>query len=454
MAIGDTIASVQSDGTYSYRTVSALTPVANERWAVKFVTPNSGTLGGKEVAIEAKQTTIATLQSLRAAATTDTEKESYLEQITIAQSDVALLQDESYDLMLDCVTLAMSIGSMTAEIDGLYQDMIDAEESFSTLMGDMLQDGYYSDQTYAPGQEEALYNDAVALMGVLSHPQLTYDLREKDIVNVDGYSDEIFTMNMGVRFYNATLGINDYGFVSQIGEYLDRPGTREVEIQTDELNIQSKSFSSFLGRITDAAQIVKDQQTIYDRAKALSKDGTFGTDKLNGVIDILQNRLLSTKSNWSTDDNGNIIFVSADESNAMMLCGTGFMVANGKTQSGDWNWRTFGSGEGFTADLITAGILRAGIITILGSDQFYWTGDNLYVIDTTDDDNQIRIGRYDGVHLGIGYTNDGGLTWQNAIGFDGVHLSASDQTILNTAGMGGRNYIRNSKSLTGAVIVQ
>ena len=209
-----------------------------------------------------------------------------------------------------------------------------------------------------------------------------------------------------------------------------------------------------MNRITDAAQLVKDKQSIYDRAKALAADGTFGTDKLDGAIDVLQNRLLSTKSNWYTDNNGNIIFISADESNAMMLSGSGFMVANGQDEHGNWNWRTFGTGEGFTADLITAGILRAGIITILGSDQFYWTGDNLYVIDTTDDDNQIRIGRYDGVHLGIGYTNDGGTTWLNAIDFDGVHLSASDQQRIDSAGIGGRNYIRNSRSLTGATAVE
>ena len=103
------------------------------------------------------------------------------------------------------------------------------------------------------------------------------------------------------------------------------------------------------------------------------------------------------------------------------------MVANGKT-SDQWNWRTFGTGEGFTADLITAGVLRAGIITILGSDQFFWNSDNLYILDpTTSGNRQIRIGRYDGTNLGIAYTNDNGQTWINAIGFDGVHLSASDR---------------------------
>ena len=220
--------------------------------------------------------------------------------------------------------------------------------------------------------------------------------------------------------------------MSQVDESLDLPNSRSCTVQTDELNIQSKSFASFMGRVTDAAQVLKDEQSVFERARAISKEGTFGADKLNGIIDVLQNKLMSSVSNWYTDDNGNIMFISADETSAMMLSGSGFMVADGKNSSGDWNWRTFGTGKGFTADLMTAGVLRAGLITILGSDQFYWTSDNIYVIDPTDDLRQIRIGRYDGANLGIGYTADGGVTWQTAIGFDGVHLSATDSLTLQT----------------------
>ena len=43
----------------------------------------------------------------------------------------------------------------------------------------------------------------------------------------------------------------------------------------------------------------------------------------------------------------------------MMLCGEGFMIAHGRTDSGDWNWRSFGTGEGFTADAIITGHLSA-----------------------------------------------------------------------------------------------
>lgn len=445
--VGDTVASVEGDGKYSYRELTIVAPRAGERWMVKFVLPLGGTLAGKEVAIEAKEQTIATLQKDIERASSETEKQGLREQIAATQADIDALKSESATLMLECITLALSIGEAQAQLAELNEQLAQIEATFSEEMGDMLQEGYYSDDTYAPGQEQALYNDSVELLKVLSHPQRTYSLNEIDIANVEGYSDEIFTMNMAVHFFNETININDYGFVSQIEEMLDEPNTRSVEIQTDELNIQSKSFSSFMGRVTDAAQVIKDEQTIFERARAISAEGKFGTDKLDGIIDVLQNKLASTISNWYTDDNGNMIFIAADESSAMMLSGSGFMVADGKDDDGNWNWRTFGTGKGFTADLITAGVLQAGLITILGSDQFYWTGDNLYVIDPENENNQIRIGKYDGEHLGIGYTTDGGVTWQNAIGFDGVHLSAIDNERIDNAGIGGRNYIVNSENL-------
>lgn len=64
------------------------------------------------------------------------------------------------------------------------------------------------------------------------------------------------------------------------------------------------------------------------------------------------------------------------------------------------------------------------MIQILGTDQFYWDADNIYIYDTTEPLNQIRIGRYDGTNYGIGFTEDGGATWETAIGFHGVQIGS------------------------------
>lgn len=45
---------------------------------------------------------------------------------------------------------------------------------------------------------------------------------------------------------------------------------------------------------------------------------------------------------------------------AIQLKGAGFRIANSKNSDGSWNWRTFGTGDGFTADVINVGTLRCG----------------------------------------------------------------------------------------------
>lgn len=192
--------------TYEYITVSnPPTPRTNEIYAVKFVLPCGGVLGGKEVAAEAKRKTILTLTAERTEYDPGTQEyNSLTEQITTEETNLVTLLSESYALMLDCIGRATTIGSGEVSLSDLMEDLSDEEDAFIAAMGDLLQDGYYSDNTYAPGQEQALYNDSVEMMAVLCRPQHTYVLNEKDIANVEGYTDEIYTMNMAVHFYEKT----------------------------------------------------------------------------------------------------------------------------------------------------------------------------------------------------------------------------------------------------------
>lgn len=47
---------------------------------------------------------------------------------------------------------------------------------------------------------------------------------------------------------------------------------------------------------------------------------------------------------------------------AMQLCSQGFRIASGCKADGSWDWRTFGTGAGFTADFITVGTLMGDLI--------------------------------------------------------------------------------------------
>ena len=82
-------------------------------------------------------------------------------------------------------------------------------------------------------------------------------------------------------------------------------------------------------------------------------------ERLQGTLDVMRTKILSSKGNWYSDDNGNLMFENADGSNAMCLTGEGWLIANGKNQDGTWNWRTAATGQGISADTIVTGFMSA-----------------------------------------------------------------------------------------------
>ena len=85
---------------------------------------------------------------------------------------------------------------------------------------------------------------------------------------------------------------------------------------------------------------------------------------MTGAIDAAKTRIFGGNSTWYTNEAGNLVFESADGMSAMTLTGNGFAIANSKNEWGEWNWRTFGTGDGFTADEITTGFLSADRIQV------------------------------------------------------------------------------------------
>ncbi len=142
-------------------------------------------------------------------------------------------------------------------------------------------------------------------------------------------------------------------------------------------------------------------------------------DLLRGVLDTMVTKILSTGTKRYTDTDGSEIYEAADGTKAVKFTGSGILLASTKT-SGAWVWRTAITGSGIAADEVTTGTLRAALVTILGSENFYISGPTLYIKDPADANKQIRIGLYDGTNYGVALTTNGGTTWSQAITFDGV----------------------------------
>lgn len=207
-------------------------------------------------------------------------------------------------------------------------------------MGDMLRDGRWSDDNYTIGQEEALYLDALDISDRVSKPKTTYTLTYQDATELLGYGVEDMDVNQTGHIWDEHLGVNDYGYIKSLKISHDNLPDSRVEITTDDGYSKQVSLESVMTRIAQMAELLQVKNGIYERAGALKSSGQLAAERLDGIIDVMRNKLSSTVSNWYTDAQGNIIFESITGTGAMMLCGEGFMIAAGKTTSGDWDWRT------------------------------------------------------------------------------------------------------------------
>lgn len=149
------------------------------------------------------------------------------------------------------------------------------------------------------------------------------------------------------------------------------------------------------------------------------------SELLDGYIDAAKTRIMSSGTNRNTLEDGSEIYIATDGTSAVLFTGSGILLSDEKDASGDWVWRTAIDGNGIVADEITAGVLQANLVRILGTTNFYWDAGNIYIIDPSDNNRQIRIGRYDNQNYGIGFTRDGGYTWQTAMDFNGLNVQAT-----------------------------
>ncbi|NJP37201.1 phage tail spike protein [Alkalicoccus luteus] len=141
------------------------------------------------------------------------------------------------------------------------------------------------------------------------------------------------------------------------------------------------------------------------------------TQWLEGKINALQNQLIASGAYQQAEviPNQGFMLENTDaqsEDFGALYLGPGiFALASEQHSNGEWNWRTFGTGKGFTADEINAGRIRTALVEIYGSTNFYWDGDDLWAIDPSDSERYARL------RAGELYIKKGAITIERPDGF-------------------------------------
>lgn len=368
ISTGSKITILSNDGQYRTLTVPEDTSSLfsdSDTYVVKFITLPTAQIGAKEVAIEAKEKLIKTLETRLANETNESRRNSIQVEIAKYESEIEELYngneatDGLYSMMHEAVVLGFEIKELYGQQQeaAIAQDNIEAD--FAIAMDGLLKEGYWNDSNYALGQEESLYADALDMIEIMSKPEVRYNVMMKSQANQFKYKPGDLKVNMKIRLYDPELGVNDVVYISDVSRVLDKPYEDVVTLSNEDIRLTGQTLDSILSRMTRLADLIDQKNSLYNRAEAISPNGSIYVDRLEGTINILKSQLISSTSSWYTDNNGNLVFESTNGKNAMMLTGDGFMLASGKNADGEWDWRTFGTGEGFTADAITTGYLSA-----------------------------------------------------------------------------------------------
>lgn len=149
---------------------------------------------------------------------------------------------------------------------------------------------------------------------------------------------------------------------------------RVIELEYD--SIRQKVVSVVIGdyqyeyfnNVTSAAEKAE---------SAIRNDGTVRADQIQGIINAQKANLRAMKDIAQTQEVRAVLFEDLDPNSptfgAMCLGTMGFQIANERTADGrDWQWSTFGTGDGFFADYIVAGTMladriRGGTLLLGGS---------------------------------------------------------------------------------------
>lgn len=252
-----------------------------------------------------------------------------------------------------------------------------------------------------------------------SAPAISISASVIDTERMMGRSHEAVRLGDPVLVRLPKRGIDINANVTAIVRDYIHPEATRLTIANATAAATGTSAGKIIKAVQETVTGVSAKSDVWDRAGA-----AFDVD---GVMNVMHNQIISTTGNWYTDpDTGAIMMVSADGTKAMMLTGSGWMIADSKT--GDsWNWRTAATGTGIVADQISTGTLNANNVTIGGSGTTL-TGSSLQIVHSNISGSHKTLIDSDGIRIMNGNTVLGGL-----VNLGGSYTMAAE-AIYNPAG--------------------
>lgn len=195
----------------------------------------------------------------------------------------------------------------------------------------------------------ALKAEALRDLEELAKPSVTY---EASVVDLKSYGFDYEGVEIGdtIRIRDKEL---DLALVGRVAEMeVDPDGMNETTLKLGSLR---PSTASEFDSIAKTLERVTAKEGALD---TLANHEAFIDMVIKGLNESFQN----ANSYAEFDPLTGLTFTNTPDPKtatwALNIGSAGFRIASSKRSNGEWNWRTFGTGEGFTADLIRAGRIQ------------------------------------------------------------------------------------------------
>lgn len=191
-----------------------------------------------------------------------------------------------------------------------------------------------------------------------STPKITYNATVEDLAK-HGFEYEGVRLGDTVTVIDEELGLRLKTRVVKLVKNLDNSSADKITLGNF-VETTSDLFIEAYKKIND----FRNKEAIWDSASKKIQDG-IDAEFLNNIID---------KINTEINNSGGYVYISKDgkgiitydkpldqnPTKAIQLMGGSIRIANKKKSDGTWDWRSFGTGDGFVADEIITGILKGG----------------------------------------------------------------------------------------------
>lgn len=234
-------------------------------------------------------------------------------------------------------------------------------------------------------------------LATVDKPKVSYEGNVMELAPLEGYGNvEKFGLGDVVRVIEENLDTDIKARIMKYERYPYEPWRSRVTIANF-----IPGLENILADLEDAKRVVNN----------VTYKGKINTYWLDGIINTLQNQLRASGSYAQVKviENAGFLLENTDANSpdyGALYLGPGiFALANDKDASG-WRWRTFGTGRGFTADEINAGILNASLVRIISEDGLTFIDGLGLTATRADGKSRTRLNSSEGIRI-----QKGGTSW-------------------------------------------